>query len=61
MSYPPLKKPSREKHTKKPVIETVKYITNLGYTANYINNNKVEKIINDEVFLKERNFFFLKK
>ena len=50
-----------EKHTKKPVIETVKYITNLGYTANYINNNKVEKIINDEVFLKERNFFFLKK
>ena len=50
-----------EKHTKKPVIETVKYITNLGYTVNYIKNNKVEKIINDEVFLRERNFFFLKK
>lgn len=47
-----------EKHTKKPVLETVKKITNLGYTANYLNENKITKIENDNIYLKERNFIF---
>ena len=49
-----------EKHTKKPVIETVKYITNLGYDIYHLENNSIKKILNEKIFLNERNFIFIK-
>ena len=50
-----------EKHTKKPIIQTINIIKEFGYDAFTFNNNSLINILENDNYQNERNFIFLKK
>ncbi len=47
-----------EKHTKKPIVDTIKKIIELGYKVNRLEDNKIKEININEFLPNERNFIF---
>ena len=50
-----------EKHTKKPIIQTINNIKSYGYDAFTLIGNSLINILENENYQKERNFIFIKK
>ncbi len=50
-----------ERHSKKPIIQTINNIKELGYEAYFFYNNRLTNIKENENFNLERNFIFIKK
>ena len=50
-----------EKHTKKPIIQTINIIKEFGYDAFTFNNNSLINVLENDNYQNERNFIFLKK
>tara|TARA_B100001057_G_scaffold500057_1_gene613217 strand:- start:4419 stop:5165 length:747 start_codon:yes stop_codon:yes gene_type:complete len=50
-----------ERHTKKPIIQTINYIKEFGYDAFTLKNNTLINILNNNNYINERNFIFIKK
>ena len=48
-----------EKHTKKPVINTINKIKDYGYKVYFFKNNQIKEIIENEIKNEERNFIFI--
>ena len=45
-----------EKHTKKPVINTINKIKDLGYKVYYFKNNQIKEIVEHHILNEERNW-----
>jgi|TARA_B100001094_G_C18042013_1_gene725469 FkbM family methyltransferase len=50
-----------ERHNKKPVIETINFIKQIGYLAFYCKNNKLNRLEELKDLNQENNFYFLPK
>lgn len=50
-----------ERHNKKPVIETINFINQMGYSSFYCKDNKLHNLEKLKNFNQENNFYFLPK
>ena len=48
-----------EKHTKRPVINTINKIKDFGYKVYFFKNNQIKEIIENDIPNEERNFIFI--
>ena len=48
-----------EKHTKKPVINTINKIKDFGYKVYFFKNNQIKEIVENDIPNEERNFIFI--
>ena len=48
-----------EKHTKKPVINTINKIKDFGYKVYFFKNNQIKEIVERDIPNEERNFIFI--
>ena len=48
-----------EKHTKRPVINTINKIKDFGYKVYFFKNNQIKEIVENDIPNEERNFIFI--